>query len=204
MGSSPLARGGPAWGRPQRRGAGLIPARAGRTRRTSVRAAPPAAHPRSRGADRPVRPGAGRRSGSSPLARGGRTSQAPFSAIVGLIPARAGRTVPDLQRYGPPEWPYFTFRWIAATWMPCSSRGEPHRRCPGLRVGAPSATRRGPPAPSRADERGRRDLAQSARTRPSQPDHPCTTRSLCPRVHRARDEATLPRRHQAKSRGAIW
>ena len=72
---------------------GLIPARAGRTRKRPHAVSMPRAHPRSRGADtgqdwaRPLL------AGSSPLARGGPAGQAPGRVRPGLIPARAGRTV---------------------------------------------------------------------------------------------------------------
>jgi len=92
LGSSPLARGGRATSRPPRARERLIPARAGRTRRTSPASGPCGAHPRSRGADlrrrSPPCPGAG----SSPLARGGRRNPPRRNARRRLIPARAGRT----------------------------------------------------------------------------------------------------------------
>jgi len=71
-GSSPLARGGPLQhGRPVR-GIRLIPARAGRTCRSSTKTCVTPAHPRSRGADSIFFSACSVSAGSSPLARGGR------------------------------------------------------------------------------------------------------------------------------------
>ena len=92
MGSSPLARGGPATGHPPSVKSGLIPARAGRTRPPRRRSRPRRAHPRSRGADLTAAAGEVLRQGSSPLARGGRPARPRCVTPRGLIPARAGRT----------------------------------------------------------------------------------------------------------------
>ena len=91
-GSSPLARGT----REGREGlglrVGLIPARAGNTRRKPHTAAPPGAHPRSRG-EHAAQPGANDAPpGSSPLARGTPGLQRLRHVCRGLIPARAGNT----------------------------------------------------------------------------------------------------------------
>ena len=75
-GSSPLARGGPRRPEEGRRKKGLIPARAGRTRRPIGRTGGRWAHPRSRGADLDSGDLGKLPQGSSPLARGGRTSRA--------------------------------------------------------------------------------------------------------------------------------
>ena len=98
MGSSPLARGALSCGTGGKASRGLIPARAGSTRRRlcACRARP--AHPRSRGEhlfditmlDIPQ--------GSSPLARGARRSHRGRPAHVGLIPARAGSTLESSHR----------------------------------------------------------------------------------------------------------
>ena len=91
-GSSPLARGGHP-STPVRPGQeGLIPARAGRTRVSHWSRGQRRAHPRSRGADRRGSSPPSRRSGSSPLARGGRHAPDCPPHVNGLIPARAGRT----------------------------------------------------------------------------------------------------------------
>jgi len=82
---------------------GLIPARAGRTKRSSAAMRCSRAHPRSRGADDDAAPVGVSEMGSSPLARGGRAPPAMGDGKRGLIPARAGRTGPacaDLRRSG--------------------------------------------------------------------------------------------------------
>ncbi len=91
-GSSPLVRGGLSTPFPWWVPRGLIPARAGRTRRHPPRDHTRSAHPRSCGAD--VVDDLGRRGvqGSSPLVRGGPPEALDHRAAAGLIPARAGRT----------------------------------------------------------------------------------------------------------------
>ena len=91
-GSSPLARGGLWVASMVRMGAGLIPARAGRTRARVIVWVTIGAHPRSRGADAGISEPALRTAGSSPLARGGLGKLGDLAGRVGLIPARAGRT----------------------------------------------------------------------------------------------------------------
>jgi len=71
-GSSPLARGGHHRDHPLPSGRRLIPARAGRTRRSSGPGPAAEAHPRSRGADLTLPSLVFCLDGSSPLARGGR------------------------------------------------------------------------------------------------------------------------------------
>ena len=92
QGSSPLARGPPAsfcisgvWG-------GLIPARAGTTRRPASSPSTSRAHPRSRGDHFVSASKTGLIPGSSPLARGPRADRALAQSADGLIPARAGTT----------------------------------------------------------------------------------------------------------------
>ena len=93
-GSSPLARGTLYGIVTKEQAAGLIPARAGNTETNSTGYLRRQAHPRSRGEHykdtypRKMEPG------SSPLARG--TRELPFAKIPrpGLIPARAGNTMP--------------------------------------------------------------------------------------------------------------
>ena len=92
MGSSPLARGLPAWGSPGRPSLRIIPARAGFTRRRDGAATPLADHPRSRGVylrDATIAKVGG---GSSPLARGLRVRVSAGRPSRGIIPARAGFT----------------------------------------------------------------------------------------------------------------
>ncbi len=94
VGSSPLARGGPALAGVSPDAVGLIPARAGRTGQTAAASAARPAHPRSRGADKDPPARSAMRSGSSPLARGGPAWPAQAAPERRLIPARAGRTEP--------------------------------------------------------------------------------------------------------------
>ena len=96
MGSSPLAR-----GLPDERGsvdyrARIIPARAGFTGRNSDTPARPADHPRSRGVYACPAQQPREEDGSSPLARGLLGVQSVPGVIVGIIPARAGFTLHDL------------------------------------------------------------------------------------------------------------
>ena len=110
-GSSPLARGPlPHRIEPAAR-RGLIPARAGTT---CARCGPVwwwRAHPRSRGDHHPVTGANPRPRGSSPLARGPPTVAPVAEMVFGLIPARAGTTVPDFMN-------------AAATWAHPRSRGD--------------------------------------------------------------------------------
>ena len=94
LGSSPLARGLPGHGHGAPHGGGIIPARAGFT---GPRGRPCGRwwdHPRSRGVYAetcPARPSA---SGSSPLARGLLYRAWSAETHAGIIPARAGFTIP--------------------------------------------------------------------------------------------------------------
>ena len=96
-GSSPLARGKLPVRNHASRIHGLIPARAGKTAwgRSSVHT--DWAHPRSRGENATPRQETIRRCGSSPLARGKQISGIKFVLAIGLIPARAGKTLRDLR-----------------------------------------------------------------------------------------------------------
>ena len=69
-GSSPLTRGKPCRPRPRSRSTRLIPAHAGKTIVYCLPSSAVAAHPRSRGENRPLRAGTKRYHGSSPLTRG--------------------------------------------------------------------------------------------------------------------------------------
>ena len=93
-GSSPLARGKLQLLLVQARGAGLIPARAGKTSRGLIGARVMRAHPRSRGENVNPPDCVVCHSGSSPLARGKRVRAASDRRRGGLIPARAGKTSP--------------------------------------------------------------------------------------------------------------
>ena len=92
-GSSPLARGTLRHVEECGRRTGLIPARAGNTRRCSPRRGAEQAHPRSRGEHRHRPVLIGRRKGSSPLARGTQGFASARERLRGLIPARAGNTM---------------------------------------------------------------------------------------------------------------
>ena len=98
-GSSPLTRGKRR--EPNRRQARirLIPAHAGKTGPFRQCAPPSWAHPRSRGENPPQVLIGAVRTGSSPLTRGKRQPPIPGSAADRLIPAHAGKTLPDLRFY---------------------------------------------------------------------------------------------------------
>ena len=91
-GSSPLARGPRVLRLPQSPRPGLIPARAGTTRRLRRLRGWTGAHPRSRGDHRAQVESPQPCLGSSPLARGPREMVKTHSFFPGLIPARAGTT----------------------------------------------------------------------------------------------------------------
>ena len=92
MGSSPLARGLRLGGAGHERAGGIIPARAGFTRRRPGRSWGRPDHPRSRGVYGDLRRRAPGRAGSSPLARGLRLNPIPERLRARIIPARAGFT----------------------------------------------------------------------------------------------------------------
>ena len=98
-GSSPLTRGKLTYlalALPHHR---LIPAHAGKTRRRPCNRRRAAAHPRSRG-ENPWRSWVTRASrGSSPLTRGKLSSPCDRSQRGRLIPAHAGKTLPDMRFY---------------------------------------------------------------------------------------------------------
>ena len=98
-GSSPLTRGKPGVGGADRVRRGLIPAHAGKTLRRPSATSGPRAHPRSRGENQDDSAPVDNVPGSSPLTRGKprRTSYA--LAAIRLIPAHAGKTLPDLRFY---------------------------------------------------------------------------------------------------------
>jgi len=91
-GSSPLARGLPRDLSPPAQLGRIIPARAGFTRRGVLPVRPRRDHPRSRGVY--AAPDSSTRSwaGSSPLARGLRSTPSAAPTPTGIIPARAGFT----------------------------------------------------------------------------------------------------------------
>ena len=91
-GSSPLARGLQVPDASPGGGSGIIPARAGFTRRSCSSRSRTSDHPRSRGVycGRPTKPMLDR--GSSPLARGLHPNRGDGGGCLGIIPARAGFT----------------------------------------------------------------------------------------------------------------
>ena len=91
-GSSPLTRGKLDRGCGDRDGFRLIPAHAGKTIVYCLPSSAVAAHPRSRGENRPLRAGTKRYHGSSPLTRGKPMSSLKWRRPCGLIPAHAGKT----------------------------------------------------------------------------------------------------------------
>ena len=97
-GSSPLARG--LHFRAESGGAesGIIPARAGFTGRPGRRAQGVRDHPRSRGVYHCRDASRSRAVGSSPLARGLRSTDGPIASLSGIIPARAGFTPASSRR----------------------------------------------------------------------------------------------------------
>ena len=98
-GSSPLTRGKLPDRGGGRKAGRLIPAHAGKTIETYLPGAADEAHPRSRGENAPVKNAVSLATGSSPLTRG----KPPFPPLLRdglrLIPAHAGKTLPDLRFY---------------------------------------------------------------------------------------------------------
>ena len=93
-GSSPLARGLRSPWSAQQRLVGIIPARAGFTRRKPRPRRRPPDHPRSRGVYETSRINVTWSYGSSPLARGLRYHRPDLRPDPRIIPARAGFTIP--------------------------------------------------------------------------------------------------------------
>ena len=91
-GSSPLTRGKRQPARLHDRLGGLIPAHAGKTRRSTRTTRSTRAHPRSRGENRSMAVAFSASSGSSPLTRGKRHMTFDARRDQGLIPAHAGKT----------------------------------------------------------------------------------------------------------------
>ena len=93
-GSSPLARGLPSLPGLLSRAGGIIPARAGFTADAGARGGLTGDHPRSRGVYLPAWAAEALAEGSSPLARGLPMEPIITPAVTGIIPARAGFTIP--------------------------------------------------------------------------------------------------------------
>ena len=99
QGSSPLTRGKLPRADHRDIRHGLIPAHAGKTARLRPRGWRRRAHPRSRGENPNRRRQSPAPRGSSPLTRGKRASAHTPAGHTGLIPAHAGKTLPDLRFY---------------------------------------------------------------------------------------------------------
>ena len=99
LGSSPLTRGKRSDRTRQPRQSRLIPAHAGKTRVVVRNARQVWAHPRSRGENPFGWSVFGVRGGSSPLTRGKHVTDVTCARCCGLIPAHAGKTLPDLRFY---------------------------------------------------------------------------------------------------------
>ena len=91
-GSSPLTRGKQVTILDRGHSLGLIPAHAGKTRRTTPSLSSPPAHPRSRGENLELRHDVGLEPGSSPLTRGKLGARSRDGHLGRLIPAHAGKT----------------------------------------------------------------------------------------------------------------
>ena len=98
-GSSPLTRGKRIIRSGDSTRRRLIPAHAGKTAYSFAAADARAAHPRSRGENARSRLSPPPVSGSSPLTRGKRARPISRLGTAGLIPAHAGKTLPDMRFY---------------------------------------------------------------------------------------------------------
>ena len=98
-GSSPLTRGKQRPRGKARTPSRLIPAHAGKTRRRSRTRRSAWAHPRSRGENGSTTALGVTPEGSSPLTRGKLFGHFHDEEAAGLIPAHAGKTLPDLRFY---------------------------------------------------------------------------------------------------------
>ena len=98
-GSSPLTRGKHVQCTRPGGARGLIPAHAGKTGRCARSPVDAAAHPRSRGENDCTAPNADLIPGSSPLTRGKRPTARRRHEPGRLIPAHAGKTLPDMRFY---------------------------------------------------------------------------------------------------------
>ena len=99
LGSSPLTRGKLPHRGSGRKAGRLIPAHAGKIGRGGPEAVRHAAHPRSRGENAMWIGGGQNFGGSSPLTRGKHVGGVPLRTQARLIPAHAGKTLPDLRFY---------------------------------------------------------------------------------------------------------
>ena len=102
LGSSPRGRGKPAIALSVVRDAGLIPARAGKTAPRTILLISEEAHPRAGGENIHSTKRADSWGGSSPRGRGKQPASVYLVFIVGLIPARAGKTASRRSSRTPP------------------------------------------------------------------------------------------------------
>ncbi len=107
-GSSPLARGARDLGDQVGNGDGIIPARAGSTRRRTSPSCGRRDHPRSRGEHQNTFSAVPGAAGSSPLARGAQAQGHRRASGERIIPARAGSTLTDLRTYQDDQAPAIT------------------------------------------------------------------------------------------------
>ena len=98
-GSSPLTRGKQRPSANYLTAGGLIPAHAGKTHHPDRVGNERRAHPRSRGENEAGSGFSSMAGGSSPLTRGKPSGAGLGCAGPGLIPAHAGKTLPDLRFY---------------------------------------------------------------------------------------------------------
>ena len=98
VGSSPRGRGKPDWRRRRLVGAGLIPARAGKTNTSPPTETFSRAHPRAGGENTVVYLLIPSLPGSSPRGRGKPDLEGLATKAEGLIPARAGKTAVGFRR----------------------------------------------------------------------------------------------------------
>ena len=169
-GSSPLARGLRRPARPPHLHDRIIPARAGFTARSWSPTPWPTDHPRSRGVytRNPRLPAPSR--GSSPLARGLRVSVRENKIRLGIIPARAGFTIPGgviLRETQDHPRSRGVYGRSPAAWAPLSgssplARGLPRRRPGDLRRRRIIPARAGF---TRRSRRGRRPATDHPRSR---------------------------------------
>ena len=100
-GSSPLTRGAPSSPQIAFQSHGLIPAHAGSTAYVTHTVAEGRAHPRSRGEHLVTTIRVRQPAGSSPLTRGAHRGSAIGIGELGLIPAHAGSTLAEQQKFEP-------------------------------------------------------------------------------------------------------
>ena len=132
QGSSPLARGLLVHVPPVAGGTGIIPARAGFTRRGGRLRGRRADHPRSRGVYRELTDALAVSLGSSPLARGLLVGIPPELLVGRIIPARAGFTPPPTERIRVLTGSSPLARGLRLATGECRARDQDHPRSRGV------------------------------------------------------------------------